>query len=135
MLLDSSRGIGSIWCDETHYFYFLHQDEVWDSTPLAIFDAVEFEVATGRKPKKDFEAVKVSKLAQIEERGTVKEILPERRFGFIQADARRPAVFFHFENTAEAELGRLAPGVHVAFIVVPALKQTQSIQAARVRVV
>jgi cold shock CspA family protein len=135
MLLDAARGIGSIWCDETQYFYFLHQKEVWDSTPLAIFDAVEFEVATGRKPKKDFEAVKVSKLAQVEERGTVKEILPERRFGFIQADTRRPAVFFHFENTAEAELSRLAPGVRVAFIVVPALKQTQSIQAARVRVV
>lgn len=133
MLLDDSRGIGSIWCDETEHFYFLHQSEVWDSTTLAIFDAVEFEVATGRKPKKDFEAVKVSRVAQVEEKGTVKEILPERRFGFIQADTRKTAVFFHFENVAEADLKRLALGVRVAFIVVSRLKHTQSIQAVRLR--
>ena len=135
MLLDSSRGIGSIWCDETRQFYFLYQNEVWDSTPLVIFDAVEFEVATGRKPKKDFEAIKVSRLAQAEERGTVKEAIPERRFGFIQADTRRTDVFFHFENVVEAELSRLAAGVRVAFIVVPRLKQLQSIQAVRLHMI
>jgi len=129
MLLDSSRGIGSIWCDETQHFYFLRQSEVWDSTPLAIFDTVEFEVATDCKPKKDFEAVKVSILASVEERGTVKDIHPERRFGFIQTDTRKATVFFHFENVAEAEMGSLAPGARVTFIGVPRLKQTQSIQA------
>jgi cold shock CspA family protein len=134
MLLDSSRGIGSIWCDEMQHFYFLHQSEVWDSAPLTIYDAVEFEVATGRKPKKDFEAIKVSQCAQSENRGTIEEVIGERRFGYILTDVHKSLVFFHFENVAEADMSRLAPGVRVGFVVVPRLKKTQSSQAVRVRV-
>jgi len=135
MLNDTERGIGSIWCDETQNFYFLHQSEVWDKTPVAIYDAVEFEVATGRKPKKDFDAVKISKLPENEIKGTIERIVPERAFGLIRTNPENPSFFFHFENVSAAELDRLAPGIRVGFVVVPRLKETHSVQAVRVRLI
>ena len=133
LLLDTARGIGSIWCDETQQFYFLHQSEVWDSAPVAIYDAVEFEVATGRKPKKDFEATQVSKLPEKRLQGIVEKVLPDRRFGLISFPSEKAPIFFHFENVAATEVDRIAPKTRVSFIVVPRLKETQSVQAVRVR--
>ena len=132
MLLDTSRGIGSIWCEETHHFYFLHQSEVWETTPLIIYDAVEFEVATGRKPKKDFEAVKVSKRPDNQIQGTIEKVVPERKFGLIRSNVQKDPIFFHFENVATTELDRVIPGNRVSFVIVPRLKETQSVQAVRV---
>lgn len=135
MLLDSSRGIGSIWCDETRHFYFLHQSEVWDTTPVAMYDAVEFEVATGREPTKDFDAVKVSSYPDTQVQGTIEKIVPDRRFGLIRVNSEKSPDFFHFENVEPAGLNRIAPGIRVSFIIVPRLKATQTVQAVRVRLV
>jgi cold shock CspA family protein len=51
----------------------------------------------------------------------------------INVPSEKNPVFFHFENIPAAELNRLTPNARVSFIVVPRLKETQSIQAIRVR--
>jgi cold shock CspA family protein len=133
LLMDTARGIGSIWCEETQQLYFLRQNEVWDNTPVTLHDAVEFEVATGRKPKKDFEVVKVAKLPERRIEGIVEKVVPDRSFGLINVTSEKNPIFFHFDNVSAEHLNRLIPKTRVNFVLVPRLKDPQSVQAVRVR--
>lgn len=132
MLFDSSRQIGSIWCNETRQFYFLHGSEVWERDSVVIYDAVEFEVATGRKPKKDFDAIKITKLSQPVFRGVIDKVEPARRFGFVKTK-KENSIFFHFDNVSSQENSKIVPGAHVSFVLVPRLKEPQHMQAVRVQ--
>jgi cold shock CspA family protein len=135
MLLDNLRGIGSIWCDETQHFYFLHLTEVLESTPLVIYDAVEFEVAAESKPKKDFEVIRVSKLPEKRIQGIIENVELGRKFGLITISSEKSPIFFHFENVESTELNRVTHGTRVDFVVVPRLKALQEVQAVRVRLI
>jgi len=103
------------------------------TAPVAIYDVVEFEVATGRKPKKDFEAVKISKLPEKRVQGTIEKVIPDRHFGLINIPSEKTPVFFHFENVASTEWDRIVPLTRVSFVVVPRLKEIQSVHAVRIR--
>jgi len=135
VLLDPLREIGSIWCDEMLQFYFLHQDQVWERDPVELHDAVEFEVATGHKPKKDFEAVKVSKLPQAVLQGKIEYLVRRRRFGFVKVASEDQPIFFHFDNVLGEQSDRIAPGAPVSLVLAPRLREPWRKQAVRVRLI
>lgn len=135
MRFDPRREIGSIWCDETLEFYFLRQDQIWDRDPVELYDVFEFEVATGPSPKKDFKAVRVSKLPRAVVQGTIERLVPERRFGFIRVPPEEKMVFFHFDNVLLEKGGHITPGARVSFVLAPRLREPWQRQAVRVRLV